>query len=240
MRIAICDDNAADAQQLSQYLADYLARHCYQGELVTFSSGEAFLAAFEPGVFDLVFLDIYLPGISGVDIAQTIRKTDWDCLIMFLTNSDSHTMDGFLVNASGYVVKPLARERMDRAMHLCRERFARSARTIEIPYGRGTLPVRQNQIRYVEVYKRSTLFHLHGSTVESRITLRDAGTLLGGLPFLQCHRCYIVNMNCIVDLRTEDLLMRGGDTVPIRKNGRREVRLAVAKFLAGEPMEVIV
>jgi len=234
MRIAVCDDNQDDAKMLCQYITDYCNRYRYFGEIVKFGSGEALMASFSPGLFDLIFLDIFMAGMSGVDVAREIRKIDMDCLLIFITSSDLHTMDGFQVQASGYVVKPLQREQMDKAMYMCRKTFERNSRTIAVPVKDREQRISLADLLYVEVFDKNVVFHMKKGTLTARIPLDEIEARLGGEPFLRCHRSYIANMNHVTDLRDESLMMRNGDAVPMRKKGRKDVKMAVADFIAGE------
>lgn len=241
MKIAVCEDLADDTTALCDYISDYFTRMGYAGKVQTFETGEALLEAFSPGTFDLVFLDIYLPGISGMEAAQIIREQDQSCRIIFVTASVDHTMDGFEVNAVGYLVKPIDQTKMDRALQLCQDLFLGSARVLEIPMGReGRVPLPLPNMEYVEVYGRDCLFHMLGGVFEARLTLDEVEAMLDGGPFLRCHRSYIINMNQVEDLRSDDFLMKNGDVVPMRRNGKRELRLAYAKFMAARTKERVV
>lgn len=240
MKVAICEDHASDRVSLRNAIENYFARMGYASEIYSFDSGEALLGAFFPGGFDILFLDIILPGVSGVELARAIRQRDPNCLLLFTTVSLDHAMDGFEVQASGYVVKPINQEKIDKAMHMCREVLARGARVIEAPTGRGgyiKLPLAN--IQYVEVYGKACLFHLHGGVFEARLSLDEIEQQLGGGPFLRCHRSYIVNMNHVEEIGMDDFVMKNGDLVPMRKNGRKDVKISFARFMAGRtPLEV--
>ena len=79
-----------------------------EAELLEFDSGEAFLAAEEAQRFTAAFLDIYMDGLSGMDAAKELRKTDADCLLVFTTTSTDHALEGFQVRAFHYLVKPFS------------------------------------------------------------------------------------------------------------------------------------
>ena len=236
MRIAICEDDPSDREKLKSYIDSYCHRHCYHGEVSLFGSGEYLLKAFFPGAFDLLFLDIYLPGISGMKTARQIRESDRDCLLVFITNSENHSMEGFLVQASGYVVKPLKAEQMDSTLHMCRQAFERNSRMITVPLAGEKRSLPLANLLYVEVIDKNSIFHMKNGTLTVRLPLDEIEVKLGGEPFLRCHRSYIVNMNHVAGLSDPDLLLDNGDTVPIRKNGRKEVKMAIAGFIAGMPL----
>lgn len=233
MRIAVCEDNAGDRAFLCTYIRGFCERGAYSCDIEEFGSGEALLERFEPGLFPVVLLDIYLPGMSGMDLARRIREVDNACAILFLTVSTDHALEGFGVMAAGYVVKPLMEEKLERALLICRESFERSSRLLRVPVNGGELELPVAGVRFVEVYNKSTLFHMESGVVEARISLDKVERALGGMPFLRCHRSYLVNLNHVEAADERELRLRGGDAVPIRKHGAREIRLAYARFLAG-------
>ena len=108
MRIAIVDDLAGERTLLKTRLERQLALRGAQAELLEFDSGEAFLAAEKERRFSAAFLDIYMNGMSGMDAAKELRKTDTDCLLIFTTTSTDHALEGFQVRALHYLVKPFS------------------------------------------------------------------------------------------------------------------------------------
>jgi len=238
MNIAILEDNQADRDALCSYIRLYCRENCFVAHIESFDTGEALLDAFSPSSYDLIFLDIFLPGISGVDTALKIRETDRDCMLVFLTDSPDFTMDGFMVQAAGYVVKPISRIKMSNAMHACRFVFEQNSRAIELSVGGKDILISIADLLYVEVFGRDTVFHMKRGNLKSRLSLEIVEKRLSGAPFLRCNRSYIINMNYVDDMREDDFLMRNGDLVPIRKNNRKEIRMAMANFTARSPMEV--
>ena len=233
MRIAVCEDDEQDLVTLCNYITNYLDKVGYLGQVSAFRTGEELLDSLSPGSFDLYFLDIYLPGMSGIDVAREIRKMDRDCKFILITISTDHAMDGYSVNASGYVVKPIDKDRMDKTLYACNELFERAARLIRVPVGKdGYVDVPLTKIRYAETCGRGSLLHLVGSSIETRFKFDEVRELLSNTPFLRCHGSFIVNMNYVDEITAGDFLMDGGGLVPIRKNGRKEIRLAYTEFLA--------
>jgi DNA-binding LytR/AlgR family response regulator len=237
MNIAVCEDRKEDQAALCAYIQEYCRRNSYAGQCTAFSSGEELLEDFIPGKYDLIFLDIVMPGLSGVELARKIREVDRDCMLVFVTMSPEFAMDGFLVHAAGYVVKPISEEKMQGVMHACRHEFDRNSRLIEVPQGGDTLRVSVADLIYAEVYSKETVLHMKRGRITTRLPLDEVEAKLGGVPFLRCHRSYLINMNYVDDMRGNDFLMRNGDVVPMRINGRKQVRMAMAGFTAKSPME---
>lgn len=232
MQIAICEDRAEDRVLVREYIQRYCRIYAYACNIVEYETAEALLADYAPGHFHMLLLDIYLPGLSGMDAARKIRECDLDCAIVFLTISMDHALQGFEVRASHYIVKPVSPERLEEAFYACRQAFEAAGRVIAVPVGNGMVQVPLPRIRYVEVLDKFAHFHLDSGVVAGRIALDEVEERLGGPPFLRCHRSYIVNMNYVEELEEQQFRMKSGAAVPIRKNGRRELRLAMARYLA--------
>ena len=117
MQVAIIDDLAVCRQDIKEYLLRYI-RENYQGEepeLDEFESGTRFLDAFRPQVYDVIFIDQYMEGMSGMDTAREIRKLDEEAALIFVTTSSDHAVDSYGVRASGYLIKPFTYE--ERTFH---------------------------------------------------------------------------------------------------------------------------
>ena len=120
MNIAVCEDNAADSAVICRFIRDHFEKNGYIGDIYRFKSGEAMLAAFKPGVFDAVFLDIYMDGMTGMETANRMREADSGFALVFITSSDRHAMEAFTLRACAYVPKPIKPEAMEIAMKQCR------------------------------------------------------------------------------------------------------------------------
>lgn len=120
MKIAIVDDIKGEAERLSGLVARYLSTHglfCDQTDL--FASGEAFLEHFEPGRYDIIFLDIYMSGMTGMETARRIREQDTNCSLLFVTTSPDFAIDSYDVNATYYLLKPVNEAQVTRALDRC-------------------------------------------------------------------------------------------------------------------------
>ena len=94
MRIAIVDDLAAERTLLKGRLEWQLQRRKVQADILEYESGETFLEAARKAPFTAAFLDIYMDGMTGMEAAKKLRKTDTDCLLVFITTSTDHALEG--------------------------------------------------------------------------------------------------------------------------------------------------
>jgi len=240
VKIAVCEDNAEDRSLICDYIQDYMTRHSYDAEVIPFTDGESLLEAFPSECFELLFLDILLPGMSGIDTARTIREMDQHCKLMFITTSPDYMAESFTVQTSDYVIKPIKRENMDRTMTAFYETLEKNSRKIVVPVGRGgSVSLAVAKIEYIEAFGKLTVFSMHDSVVETQLAISEVEELLSNEPFLRCHRSYIINMNHVKDILEDCFLMKNGGTVPLPTRNRRQLRLRVTGFLAGRSLREI-
>ena len=232
MRVAICEDNADDAAEIRSYLEQHFERNGFMGDIDVFDSGEALLASFSPAFFDVVFLDVYMGGMTGVEAARVIRRVDPDCALVFITTDAGHMPEGFALRAASYVVKPVTTEQMETALLQCRRIFMKNARFIEVKTGGQIHRIPLPKVQYMEMQGKAASIHTVDGIVKTYTPMEEIEHQLGGKPFLRCHRAFLVNMLYIADVLENDFLMRDGARVPIRKNGMKEVRGAVSDFFS--------
>ena len=121
MLIYLCDDSESDILRLKHYLNSYAEKRKLDFELTVFSSGEELLDAFSQALKkpELIFLDIFMAGINGMDAARQLRSMDYRGGIIFTTSSLEHAVDSYEVNAHYYLQKPYDRSRFENAMARC-------------------------------------------------------------------------------------------------------------------------
>lgn len=116
LSIATIDDNPADLKEIRMCLSYYFQKRAGQTPIdytiTAYTSGPSFLDHFERGDCDLILLDIYMPRMTGMQVANEIRAIDDEVWIIFLTTSRDHALESYNVFASGYVLKPLLENKM--------------------------------------------------------------------------------------------------------------------------------
>ncbi len=233
MRIAICEDNAAECAEITEYIRGYCARNTYACDMETFETGEALLAAWEQEDYGTAFLDIYLPGLSGVEAARRIREFSPECPIVFITASEEHALECYGLSAQGYVVKPIQAEAVEKALAACRATFEKHSRGILVTVAGQPVNIALPKVSFIEAHHNEIFFHMESGVLKVRMPLDEAERRLNGAPFLRCHKSYLVNMNHVGGIGREELTMKDGQRVPIRKNGSREVRVMLSRYLSG-------
>ena len=230
MRIAIVDDLETERAQLKTRLARQLRLCGAEAGLLEFESGESFLAAEKEQRFTAAFLDIYMHGMSGMDAAKELRKTDADCLLVFTTTSTDHALEGFQVRALHYLVKPFSEEELSALLDRAAEPEYGPALTVNTAEGLRVLAYAE--IEYLECTHHIVHFHLLSGEDVTSLSLRVpfsavAGPLLADGRFLQPHRSYVVSLAAVRLLNAGELQMTSGARVPIPRGREGAVREAI-------------
>ncbi|MEA5016716.1 MAG: LytTR family DNA-binding domain-containing protein [Candidatus Limiplasma sp.] len=228
MRIAVCEDNPADLDCLLRAIES--SGHLAQTD--SFPDGPALTGRFAKGLYDIVFLDIYMPGQSGMDTARAIRAADPRTTIVFVTSSGDHTREAYQLEALKYIEKPFEPGAVKAALDLAWG-LRQSLKLRALPTKQGTVELFLEDIYYIEVLGHSCILHLEKEKVQTPLGIESLAALLPSPNFLRCHRSFIVNLAHVQGM-DRDFLMTNGDRVYIRGKDEKKMAAALARFLAAK------
>lgn len=215
VKIAICDDLKAEQIQLANYIRAYCAEQSLEVGIKLYSSGEELLDSFRSGMFHILFLDIYMDGLDGVQTARKIRETDQTCAIIFATTSEEHGLVSYEVQASDYLVKPIRAEEVASAMDWCVEQIRSTYRILTVTCESGTVSLPLRDIQYIEIQGHTAMLHTADRVLVTRRGLDELEQEIRHPDFLRCHRSFLVNMNHIHWLDKNAFRLYSGTSVPI-------------------------
>ena len=224
MQIAFCDDDEQECKWLLECAAGYAAQSGLRIAPRAYPDAESLLR--DPTVTQMtaVFLDIYMEGISGLEAARALRGRGYSGAIVLVTTSRDHFADGFVVDASHYLLKPVKYESFSEAMRRVLRLSKTVTNIITVRCGRDRVRVPVSQIQYAEVYNHETLLHLKGRTLMIGHSLSALENMLGGEPFLRCYRSHIVNMDYVERIDSDSFVMKNGTRLLIARDGRKGVQ----------------
>lgn len=231
MKIAVVDDMKEDRDLLLNLLRQFFGRYDFRTEYAEFSCAGDFLEALKPDAYDLVFLDIFMDGMNGMDAARILYRTDPDCMVIFLTTSPDFAIKGYEVHAYQYLLKPLNRETLFAVLPECVQKAEQSHKRLCVRIDRNDMELPFSKIVYAMTSGRNTTLHLTGTTLtlSSHVSFsRVIEPLLADRRFLSCNRGLIVNMEHVDRLLEDGFLMDNGEKVPI---SRREYTQARRRYL---------
>lgn len=216
LQIAICDDLEEERVILSRMLRNYARRQGLSLQVHFFVSGEELLQSVRrANACQVLFLDIYMPGISGVETARRLRAAGYGASIVFATTSTDHGVDSFEVRASDYLVKPFRQEEVDRALDWCLEHMPEPLRSLSVYAEREPQEFPLASVLYIEVLGHQSHIHTLHQTVVVRKSLDDLERAVDSPDFFRCHRSFLVNLNHAERIESSDFLMSDGARIPI-------------------------
>lgn len=233
-RIFIVEDEPA----AERALADAIERYGHErGEQfqVRWARSALELDTDAPAGADLIFMDIDLPGESGLDAAIELRRADRATPLIFVTNLAQYAVRGYQAEALDFIVKPFTygafAMRMDRAMEVMR-RAAKSSVTVRS--ADGLRIIARSELVFADVHGHNVVFHLaDGSSFSARMSLSRAWDELGGSPFLRISSGCVVNMEHVRGVHDAEVTLSTGDVVWISRANKRRCLEEIARFLGG-------
>lgn len=234
VHVVICDDSPSAAKELSDMLDKYWSVGNEEHIIDVFSSGISLMENF-PANADIVFLDIEMPGISGIDTARMLRERYSNLCIFFVTAYTKYAIEGYSVHAFAYIKKPikygqLCQQLDDALTTIMREK----PRTIALHRGSETILRNIQEIQIIEVNRH--VLTIYGQTTQDQfpMNLNDLMPQIENHGFLQCHRSYVVNTNYIARFTATDVIMKNGVTVPVSKHRRKEFMESYTQYKGAE------
>jgi two-component system response regulator LytT len=205
-KFAILEDNPEAGKKLEEMIEKYLADVGKSCTISSYSDGLAFLSDYK-GNFDLVFMDIEMPGINGMETARRLREKDKNVMIVFVTAMAQYAVESYDVRAFDYILKPFSYSSffmkfsriLNQLNHLINEDV------LTISYRDSKKVLRILDIIYVEVSNHDLIYHTDNEEVIVRETISEAEKKLSDYHFARCNSCYLVNMKYIEEIDGMDL-----------------------------------
>lgn len=238
MKIALCDDEQTAIDLLIEYVNRYLTHNNLKATIDTYSCGEDFLEACNKITYDVVFLDIYMKQLNGMETALRLKKTQTTKLI-FVTTSKEFALEAFSVSAIHYLLKPVTYEAVETALDRCALCMNRIPNLI-VKSNLMQIPIPEDNIIFIEIIQKVCYIHTknHKNPITTRQTIQSIAGSLKSPFFMQPHRSYIINMNYIDSLLMRDIILVTKDIIPFSRNLRERCIQQYENFLLGLSQEV--
>ena len=202
-------------------------------DIVEFESGEEFLLAAKERPFTVLFLDIYMGGANGIEIAKELRKTDADCLLIFTTTSTDHALEGFRVRALHYLVKPYNEKEISTLLDEILSRIPDSGKYIDVKVNGSNIQIPFKNIIYAEHF--SHMIHIHTTGGKEMLTRQSFEAFTASLKmdsrFYSCNRGIVINLEHAVDFDGSMFLMDDDNNIPVSRKLLKNARQTFMEFL---------
>ena len=223
MKILICEDEKMFSSQIARYASEWAKQKGVFAEMFAYESAEKFMYDWREGEdLDIIFMDIKMGAIDGMELAKIIRRTNADVPIVFVTNMEGYALEGYSVAAMDFIVKPAKKE----AVFSCLDRSNQNERVKKHFLFEGvekTFRIAHEDIIYIEKFAHMAEIVTAKGKYEFRRTMAKLLEELDDDLFAQCHKSYIINIRHLDSLSKNYASMSNGAEIRLGKNMAKEI-----------------
>lgn len=230
MKICICDDNTAEHQKLKTMLIK--TGLFEKAEYVFYNSSEKLVNDYKCGIrYDLVFLDVDMPNLNGIDTGKYINSTDSKAIIIFVTNYPQYAIEAFECNAFHYLLKSSEYDKFYSVIFRAVEKHRLYHRCYVLKTKDSLVTLDLSEINYIECCKKHLLFYTDTKVYSTRENICDTLEKIKDFGFYQTHQGFIVNFSKVHHFTKTDAILVNGMKVMISVRKRTEVMTAYNKYI---------
>ncbi|MBR6282508.1 MAG: response regulator transcription factor [Lachnospiraceae bacterium] len=230
INVCIVEDEVAQANLLKEYIDRFSKKNRVQYAITHYGDGIDLVDEYR-GQFDIILLDIQMKHLDGMAAAEKIRKVDSDVIIIFITSTVQYAVQGYAVDALGYVLKPVPylqfEQLFDKA--IARVNAKREKVFIRVSVDERQIKLDCDSIYYIESQRNNVGIHCQDADYVTAGPLKKFDEMLGGHGFSKCHNAYIVNLSYVEAVQKEEVLLTNGVELPISRARKKEFMAALTE-----------
>lgn len=221
LKAVIVEDNDENRKELKQYFQKYISKRNLEGSVELYTNALDFVSDYEFNV-DVIFMDIEMPHLNGMEAAKKIRLQDPNVFIAFETNMAQYAVKGYEVEAVGYMVKPVSyfsfEVLMDKVIRKIEEK---PHETIVLRSDNRFRKIDLRDLYYIESYGHFLIYHTKDEQIKILGKIGEAEADLEKHQFFRCNKCYLVNLRHVKEMK-EDTVCVGNDILKISRRRKKE------------------
>lgn len=228
--IDIVEDDSDSVAALRSLLSRYEKEEGVRFHIRTFSDGFAFICDYD-GNADVVFMDIEMPNLNGLEAARKLRKVDGSVVLVFITNMAQYAINGYEVEATDFIVKPLSWVTFSvKLKKILRTGARRREASIRLNTLEGQVVLEQGEILYAESEKHYVTFHTARGDFRVRMSMAEAEEMFRGKNFARCSTSFLVNLARVTRVR-RDAVFVGSVELPVSRTKKQSFMDALTLFI---------
>lgn len=233
MIIAICEGRLQEQEKIEGFVKEYLKDKNINGEVYCYHSGESFLMDEGRIMFDIVLMDIFMPGKGGLSVARTLKKLNFGCEIIFISVSSDYAFEAYEIGAIHYILKPVTYNKLSEAIDRCQDKrtVCKNNKLIEVTVAREKILINQNRIHYIESQGKKTKIYTDFNEYQTWMPTNEIWQELDQESFVKLQRSYIANMDYVRGLKKDSCTLKNGLTINISRLYGKEIKEKYRKFV---------
>lgn len=232
-RIAVVEDEQQYRDEVCQYIEQYATEHQLNFDVTTYTDGQEIVDDAQ-NHYDIIFFDIEMTLLNGMDAAKVIRERDANVVMVFITNMAQYAIEGYEVGALDFVLKPIDYYgfsfRLARALGRVQKKQGNLEFAINTPGGIKKL--NSNDIYYIEIENRFLVYHTAEGDFSQRGTLQSAEEMFQNYHFVKCNHWYLVNLKYVTEIE-ENIVHVAGSRLEISRRNRAHFLKEVTEYIGG-------
>lgn len=234
IKIAVCDDEQACIDDVCSLLKKYFPEDAAYA-VSCYSSGEELIKAMEVQPADILFMDIELAKLNGIDTVRQIKKIYRGCIVFFVTAHTSYITEIFRLGSFQFLKKPINEEDFAKDIKRAVQLYRRIHSKLEVRTEGAVRHVSIGDIVYIEVYRKQVKLVLRDGEIEHYGNISAYEKRLSGYGFAKSHKSFLVNLRCVGGVEGDEIIMSdGAGRIPLSRSFRQSFITELTKSNAGK------
>ena len=219
IRIAVCDDEKEYLDHAVNLIEAWSTENCMPAVIYPFDNGDELISKNITHRMDIIFLDIIMPLMNGIETAKELREKDKAVKLVFLTSSPEFALKSYEVKAYDYLLKPVSYKKLKEVLDECSVSLDREPKNLILKTSFGYQKIYFHDIEYVEAQNKKVSFYLRsGKTIDATEPLYSfENKLVGEDGFFKCHRSYLVYLPNVNHFDNTSITTKSGRCIPIAR-----------------------
>lgn len=232
IKVAIVEDDRDERARIRECLSYYAETEGLSFDIAEFSTGNTFIGNYRPQ-YDIVFMDIEMPGMNGMEAAKAMRRMDPSVVLIFVTNMAQYAVSGYSVEALDFVVKPINKYSFAMKLQRAVARIRKNTdEYILVKTAKEAYKVPVSSITYLEVSGHYVTYHTIQDEYTEYTTLKEAYGKINKTHFVFCNRSCLVNLYYVTYVDPDNVTV-GGDKLQLSRPQRKTFLTALSDYMGG-------
>lgn len=239
MKIAVCEDVREEADWLCKVIEKWSSEKEIHADVISFSDAASFLFTTEDTVWDILFLDIKMPGEDGIALAKRLRAKKDDIPIVFVTGEKEYVMEGYEVEAAHYLLKPVSEQKVFICLDRIYGKMGKQGPVMILQAEGVVVKLLQKEIYKIEVFSHKLVYTTKKGTYEVSSSMKEVKKALQEDCFVSCHRGMLVNLRYVETIYKNYLVLSDREMdfyveVPVSRRLYNQINEAFIAYYGGK------